>query len=86
MNVKDLPYAEFLEEAIRSLAEHKAEKIVICAALEDGNYLTGYYGDCGPVDKAVMAHHINSDAMMDVIYANAQSIIQAAEEGEDDGE
>lgn len=83
MDVTQTPYAGWLEELIRMLLEMKPEKIAVAAIATNGEVLTGYYGDCTHVDKATMGYHMNLDATMDVVAANAREIIRAAEEQED---
>lgn len=83
MNVTESPYAEWLEELIQMILELKPEKIGICAISPGGDVLTGYYGDCGHVDKAMMSYHMSLDAHQDVIMANAREIIDAADEEDD---
>lgn len=75
-------YAGWLEETIGCIMEHKPEKIGLCAMLPDGCFLTSYFGECYPADKALMAYTISSDATMDTIKANARDILDAAEEQE----
>lgn len=84
MNEKLKPYAGFLENFAELLVEYQPEKVCVCAILPSGEILTGYYGDTGPQDKAVMAHNINCDAVMDTVVANAKTIVRAAEEQEDE--
>ena len=86
MDVTKTPYAGWLEELIKTLLELKPDKIGVAAITPDGDVLTGYYGDCTHVDKAVMGYHMNLDATMDVVTANAADIIEAAEEQEEDDE
>ena len=88
MDVTKTPYAEFLENFIRSIMELQPGKIGVCAILPDGSVLTGYYGDCSHQDKAMMGYHFHTDAVMETVEANARRIIEAAEdtqEGEDNG-
>lgn len=82
MDVTQTPYAGWLEELIRTLLEIKPDKIAAVAIAPDGDVLTGYYGDCTHVDKAVMGYHLSLDATMDVVHANAKEIVEAAEEEE----
>lgn len=82
MDVTQTPYAGWLEELIRMLMEMKPEKIAVAAIATNGEVLTGYYGDCTHVDKAIMGYHMNLDATMDVVEANAREITKAAEEQE----
>ena len=77
-------YAEWLEELIGYIMEHKPEKIGVCALLPDGGTLTSYFGECFHTDKAVMGYTISLDATMDVINANAKEILEAAEEQDGD--
>ena len=83
MDVRNSKYAEWLEGLIKYLLEHQPEKIGVCAIVPDGNVLTGFYGDCTPQDKAVMAYHIHTDAVFDTIKANAREVIEAAEDQEE---
>lgn len=83
-DITQTTYASWLEGLIEAILEHQPEKIGVCFLNGDETVLTGYYGDCCPEDKAVLAYHIQTDAMLDVMKANAREIIQAAEEQEDD--
>lgn len=50
-----MPYAEWLEDFIRSIVEMKPVRIGVCAVGENGEVLTGYYGDLYPKER--MASH-----------------------------
>ena len=78
-------YAEWLEDLIQTIMMHKPEKIGVCMFLPDGCTLTSYFGGCYHTDKAVMGYTMSLDATMDVVKANAEDILDAAEEqdGED---
>ena len=84
MDERLMPYAHFMEEFAQQLVEYQPQKVCVCAILPSGEVLTGYMGDTGPQDKAVMAYNINCDAIMDTVCANAKTIIQAAEEQEEE--
>ena len=60
----------------------KPVKIAVVALLEDGSAFTSTYGDCGPYDMGTMAFHLQADALLEVMKANAGDIIDAAEEEE----
>lgn len=79
-DIKNSPYAPWLEELIGQILEHQPVRIGLCAMLPDGNVLTGYYGEPGHQDKAVMGYHLTLDAVHDTILANAGSIVAAAQE------
>ena len=76
-------YAEWLEDVIKTILEHKPEKICVCMLIQDGSTLTNYFGECYHTEKAIMAHTINLDAIWDVTTANAKEILEAAEEEQD---
>lgn len=80
--IKNAPYAEWLEECIRTLFCEAPVRIGLCATLEDGSTMTAYY-QCDAQDKAVFAHHIQNDVTMDVILANIDMLRDALEEDED---
>lgn len=84
MDEKLKPYARFLETIAEQLVEYQPKKVCLCAILPGGEVLTGYFGGVESQDKAIMAHNINCDAVMDSVMANAKMIVQAAEEQEDE--
>lgn len=79
-NITESKYAEWLEGMIEKIIESKPEKIGIVFIGEDDLVYTGYFGDCYPTDKAVMAHWFNTDAMMDTVLANSRMILETAED------
>lgn len=84
MDVTKSPYAGFLEEVIEAIMKYQPVKIAICALNPDDTTMTGYYGDCGHMDKAMMAHQIYSDSIMDIVKSNAKMILEAAEDDQED--
>lgn len=70
-------FAVWVEDGLRVL--HKYEKeiginnaaLVVC--LEDGNVLTSYF-NASAQDKAIMAHNINSDVVLDIVKNNGETI------------
>lgn len=83
-DITKTPYAAFLEDVIEAIMENQSEKIGLCARNPDGSTLTAYYGDCNQQDKAMMAHQIYTDSIMDIVKVNAGMILDAACEEEDD--
>ena len=77
-------YAEFLEGFCSEVVAHQPEKIGVVCMLPGGQVLTGYYGDAGYNDKALMGYHMQLDATLMSVMANAKQIVAAAEEQEDD--
>ena len=51
-----------------------------------GESMTDYPSACDtcPEDKAVMDYHLQSDAIMDTVMANAKMIVEAAEETDEE--
>lgn len=83
MDVTKTPYAEFLEMLVRNVVEMKPEQIAVTAVMPDGTAMTATYGDVGPYDLATMAFHMQADAIMDIVKANAKDIIEAAQDQEE---
>ena len=54
--------------------------ICFAATKADGTVFTGYY-NADATDKAVFAHNIQSDIVMDIIKANADTISGILEDG-----
>lgn len=76
------PYAAFLEESIKAIFEARPVSMAVVAICEDGNTLTGYY-NADAQDKAVFAHHIQSDVVMDIVTANINTVKEALEDEEE---
>ena len=77
--MKDIPFAEMLENGIKELLEGKAQNAVLCGRLEDTTVLTAI-ANTTPEDLAVIAWHLLSTAMMQVVLANIDMIHDALEE------
>ena len=82
-NVTKSAYAEWLEEFISDIMLYQPERIGVCMLLPNGGTYTNYFGDCGHLDKAQMGYSMNLDAIMEVVTANANDIVEAAEEEQD---
>lgn len=74
------PYAKWLEESIATIAGIDPCCICFAAIKADGTVFTGYY-NADATDKAVFAHNIQSDIVMDIIKANADTISGILEDG-----
>ena len=87
-DLASMPCAGFLEDFVRELAERdpNPKSIGVCVRLSDGCVLTGYY-HANTDDKALFAHHIQSDALFDQIEASAPwlaEVLAECEEPDDD--
>ena len=80
---ENMELAEWLEDAARVLLESNPKHIALAAKLPDGEVLTGYL-NTNNEDKAVLAHHIFEDAMLDMLKANIGVLRDALEETEEE--
>ena len=80
-DITKLPYAPWLEEAIRTLAEHDVRSACIVATIDDGDTMTGYW-NADAQDKAIFAHNIQSDIILDTVPQNDGIKHQDLEEGD----
>lgn len=80
-DITSKPYAAWLEQSLKAMMEIKPVSMCIVATGDNGDTLTGYF-NADAQDKAVFAHHIQSDVMMDIIRANAAEIKSVLDEEE----
>lgn len=79
-------YGEFLESLIRDILETKPKNIAVVFFSDEGKAHTHYFGNCYPAEVGQMAWQLNADAFLTMAQANAQTILEAAEEEEDESE
>ena len=72
-------YASWLEEFLEKIDKEDPEQIMVASKNKDGTLNTGYY-NCNVSDKSVFAFHILVDAVWAVILANADKVVDKAEE------
>lgn len=86
--ISDQPYADWLAESLGYLESRNIQKLIL-AGIDETNHevVTGYF-KCTVSDKAGVAATIQADALFDTVLANADRIVQQAEEmnEEDDTE
>lgn len=77
----------WLEDCVKNLYERNKESRIVSAAIitqsEDRMVLTGYY-NADAQDKAIFAHNLNADAMLDIVVNNIDIVREALEETEND--
>ncbi len=78
-DIKSSEYAEWMEELVKTVFKKKPKSMAFTALLTDGDVLTGYYNATAQ-DKAVFAHNIQCDIIMDVIENNAGDIRRMLED------
>lgn len=66
-NVRQTPYAEWLEGMIKAIMDHRPDRVGVCMMLPNGQVCTGYYGECCHQDKALMSYNIGLDAIGDAL-------------------
>lgn len=81
-DLKNLPYAEWLEESLQNVVSKPIQAICIMSKFEDGEIGTGYY-KCSAADKLLFAGFLQQDAMLDTLKANGYIDDDEDEEDED---
>lgn len=84
MDERMKPYAGFLENLCKDVAELQPAKIAVVGLLPGGEVYVTVCGDVSPCDMGTMAFRLQIEAVMDVIKANAKEIIEAAQENDED--
>ena len=82
-NITDMPYAKWLEQALRDISNIPVRGMVVSCILEDGNTYTNYW-KTSMGDKILLSGLIQQDAMFDSLEANG--IIQYDNDDGDDTE
>lgn len=81
-DIKRQPWAEWMENSMRTIMDIGAESMCIAGKTPDGTVFTGYY-NADATDKAVFAHNIQSDVIMHIIRENIGKIKEMLEENDD---
>ena len=69
----------WLEESIRTMLSGKPISAAVVAQNAEGEVLTGYF-HADAQTKAIFAHNINADAMLDVVLNNIGMVRDALDE------
>lgn len=78
--ISEQPWAQWLSESLGALENQGIKKLALVGIDEASREIvTGYYG-CNMADKATIAANIQADALFDSILANADLIVQRAQE------
>lgn len=86
INLKDLPYAQWLEDTIQDIVQLPVKGIALSLILEDGSVYSNYY-KVPALDKLTIAGTIQQDSMYDSMRANGLiKNVDDEEEDESDGE
>lgn len=79
-DITKMPYAQWLERALREISEESLRGIALVGILENGDVYTNYW-NTSMADKLVLAGLINQDATLDMLAA--QGIIEYEDEDEE---
>lgn len=74
---------KWFEESLKVIYSREVVGACVAAIDDEGNVFTGYY-HADAQTKAVFAHNINADAMLDVVLNNARMVKEAIDDLEDD--
>ena len=74
---------KWFEESLKAIYSREVVGACVVAIDDDGDVLTGYYR-ADAQTKAVFAHNINADAMLDVVLNNVRMVKEAIDDLEDD--
>ena len=85
INLKDLPYAQWLEDTIQDIVQLPVKGIALSIILEDGSVYSNYY-NVQTLDKLTIAGTIMQDSMYDSLRANGLIKNVDDEEDESNGE
>lgn len=81
MDFRDIELAAWAEDTLRFLIENQITTACFVMRLESGETATSYFR-ADAEDMAVMAHHIQSDAVLEIVKNNGDVIREAWEEDE----
>lgn len=84
-DLENCGFAPWLEETLPAIVELNPETIAISARNGEKDMVFTAYFNCNAEDKSVLAHHILSDVVMDIVMSNRELIING-EEGEEETE
>ena len=68
-NLNEIPYAQWLEDALQVLITLPVKGVCLCAVTNTGEAYTNYY-EISMMDKLTIAGLINQDATLDALAAN----------------
>lgn len=63
-----------------AVMEHKPTKIGVCLMMDNGTYITSYFGNCQNPDLSRMAYYIQADIMMDIAQRVCRDMLDRQEE------
>ena len=82
-DIREMPYAEWLEGALRRISVMSMRTLILIGITEDGDTYNDYY-NATMGDKLMIAGLIQQDAMLDTLEANGHIKSMDDEEDEDE--
>lgn len=85
-DIRNMPYAEWLEKTLQELVNFPVKGICIAATTNTGEFYVNYH-NVPMGDKLTIAGLVNQDAMLDTMAANGLvEYVEDEEGGDDNGE
>ena len=81
-DIRNMPYAEWLEKTLQELVNFPVKGICIAATTNTGDFYVNYH-NVSMCDKLTIAGLVNQDAMLDTMAANGIIEYSEDEEGGD---
>ncbi len=82
-DIREMPYAEWLEGALRRISAMPMRTLILIGITEDGDTYNDYY-NATMGDKLMIAGMIQQDAMLDTLEANGY--VKSMDDDNDDDE
>lgn len=82
-DIREMPYAEWLEGALRRISAMPMRTLILIGITEDGDTYNDYY-NAAMGDKLMIAGLIQQDAMLDTLEANGYVKSMDDDEEDDD--
>ena len=82
-DIREMPYAEWLEGALRRISVMPMRTLILIGITEDGDTYSDYY-NATMGDKLMIAGMIQQDAMLDTLEANGYIKSMDDDDEEDD--
>ena len=79
-NLSEIPYAAWLEQALRELVTFPVKGICMFATAEDGAIYSNYSEGVSMMDKLTISGLVQHDAVMDSLAANGHISEETEEE------
>lgn len=80
-NLNEIPYAEWLENALQEMIKFPVKGICMYAVMDNGDIYNNYH-NISMADKILISGYIQQDAMLDTMTANGMIEKSDGEEDE----